>query len=98
MYPTEGLLTFCERITALRKARGWTQKTLGNRVGVTKAMISAYETGMRYPGLTVLILLAQVFRVSVDYLLGLERGMTIDIGHLNEEEQSVIQEMVRLLS
>lgn len=74
-----------------------TQEELANRVGVSKAMISAYETEIRYPSYDVLIKLASVFGVTTDYLLGLDRRRMVDITGLNDDEAEVIVSMVAVL-
>lgn len=39
-------MTTGEKIRMLRKAKGWTQEDLGDRIGVQKAAINKYETGL----------------------------------------------------
>ena len=39
-------MTIGEKIKRLRKENGWTQQDLGDRVGVQKAAINKYETGV----------------------------------------------------
>lgn len=74
-----------------------TQQQLAERVGISKAMISAYETEMRYPSYDVLIKLAATFGVSTDYLLGLDKKKTIDITDLNEEEMQIVMTLLSVL-
>ena len=57
-----------EKLKALREARGLTQLQVANRIGISKAMISAYETASTAPSIEVLIRLSRLFGVSVDYL------------------------------
>ena len=45
---------------------------LSKAIGVSKGIISLWENGEREPGMNSLILLAQFFNVSIDYLVGLE--------------------------
>ena len=58
------------RIRALRKQRGWTMKQLGQRMELAESTISGYENEIRRPDLDTLIRFAELFGVSVDYLLG----------------------------
>ncbi len=74
-----------------------TQQQLAERVGISKAMISAYETETRYPSYDILIKLAATFGVSTDYLLGLEKNKTIDITGLDEEETQIVINLVSVL-
>lgn len=57
------------RIAALRKARGWSQSELAGFLQVSPSAVGMYEQGRREPASEVLVKLAQVFEVTVDYLL-----------------------------
>lgn len=59
-----------QRLRELRKEKGLTMKKLGEMVGVGESTISQYENGKRQPDFTTLDKLAEIFNVSVDYLLG----------------------------
>ena len=58
------------KIRALRKIHGMTMKELGNLVGLSESTISLYENGKREPDLETLQHFADIFHVSVDYILG----------------------------
>ena len=53
----------------LRKARGMTLKDVAERIGVAESTVSQYETGKRTPDYETLLKLAELFDVSVDYLM-----------------------------
>lgn len=57
------------RIKQLRKSKGYTQLSLQMQTGIEQALISKYETGERVPPTETLLLLADFFDVSIDYLL-----------------------------
>lgn len=59
-----------QRLRGLREDRGWTQTEVADRVGVSSVTVNRYESGERNPGFEMLIALADLFRVSIDYLLG----------------------------
>jgi len=59
-----------ERIREQRKLRGWTMKQLGQRLDVAESTISGYENEIRRPDLDALMKFAELFDVSVDYLIG----------------------------
>lgn len=61
---------FSKRIFDLRKQRGLSQKELGEAVGLSHKAISTIESGVRSTTIEKLILLADFFQVSTDYLLG----------------------------
>lgn len=58
------------RIRELRKERGWTMKQLGQRLNLAESTISGYENEIRRPDMDILIRFAELFDVSVDYVLG----------------------------
>ena len=74
-----------------------TQAQLASQIGVTKSVISFYELQERSPSPEVLIKLASVFRVSTDYLLGLEEHKTIDVTGLNEEDVALLRTLAERL-
>ena len=61
--------TLNERIKKLRKKKGITQLELAEKVHVTDKAVSKWETGEGNPEITILIELAKIFEVSLDYLL-----------------------------
>lgn len=58
------------RLRELRKGRGMTQQKLASELSMTQKRISHYEIGDHEPNFVALILFADYFDVSVDYLLG----------------------------
>lgn len=58
------------RIRNLREDRDMTQKDLSTLIGLTPKMISFYENEQRTPPVDILIQLAHIFHVSIDYLVG----------------------------
>lgn len=63
---------FKDRIHALRKSQNLSQGELAAKLGESKTyvMIALYEKGSRMPKIATLMKLADIFDVSVDYLLG----------------------------
>lgn len=59
-----------------RHKRGITQDELAAYMGVSKAAVSKWETGMTYPDITLLPQLATYFNISIDELIGYEPQMT----------------------
>ena len=58
-----------ERIKELRKEHGWSQGELAEHIGGDARQISRYENGRITPSVEVLIRLAEVMNVSIDYLV-----------------------------
>ena len=83
-----------EKLRTLREARGLTQLQVANRIGVSKAMISAYETASKTPSIEVLIRLSRLFGVSVDYLVCVDAPKYIDVSELDDESSALIATLV----
>lgn len=59
-----------ERLRQLREEKEWTQEQLGEILNVSGATVNRYEKGLRNPAPETLIKLAEIFNISLDYLLG----------------------------
>ncbi len=57
------------RLKELRKSKGISQLKLALDLNTNQNTISRYETGEREPGIHELIIIADYFNVSLDYLL-----------------------------
>lgn len=80
---------FARIITLLRKEKGISQKQAACSLGVSQALLSHYEKGIRECGLSFLVKTADFYNVSVDYLLGrsLQRnGATLSIDDIPEPD------------
>lgn len=64
-------LTFGERIRNLREDADLNQTQLGKAVGMTQRKISYIECGKYEPGVDDIVALCRFFKVSSDYLLGI---------------------------
>lgn len=62
---------FSARLTELRRERGISQKEAAEKLGVSQALLSHYEKGIRECGLDFLCKAAAYYDVSCDYLLGI---------------------------
>lgn len=61
---------FQERLIIERKQNNLTQRDIANSLGITQPSYIRYENGKSEPTLENLVKLAEIFDVSVDYLLG----------------------------
>ena len=62
-------MTMGEKILNLRKARGWSQEELAERIGVTRQAVGRWESGAAKPDADKIIAVCDLFGVSADYLL-----------------------------
>lgn len=63
-------ITIEKQIAFLRKQLGMTQEELAGKLGVSNQAVSKWESGQCCPDISLLPELAELFRVSVDELLG----------------------------
>ena len=63
-------ILFNQRLALLRKQKGISQKQLGEVIGLSNKAICTLENGTRETTFENLVLLAEFFHVSTDYLLG----------------------------
>ena len=59
-----------ERVRMLRLEHRYTQKEIAKHLNITQNTYSRYETGISDFPIDALILLARLYQVSMDYLLG----------------------------
>lgn len=64
--------TVGKRIKELRKAHGWTQVQLSEKLNKCDSTVRMWELGKSEPDNETIVLLSDFFGVSVDYLLGVE--------------------------
>lgn len=59
-----------ERLLALRKQNGLTQAEVADTLGLSLSAHNRYEYGKREPTASVLIRMADLYGVTIDYLVG----------------------------
>lgn len=63
-------MEFPEILRMLREKQGYSQKQLADVLHVSKNSVSHYELGVCMPSIEVIVSIAEIFDVSLDYLLG----------------------------
>lgn len=79
-------------ITMLRKEKKFSQKQAAEELGISQALLSHYEKGIRQCSLDFVIKVAEYYRVSCDFLLGRtpERsGATLNFDDIPDADESV---------
>lgn len=74
-------------IKDIRTRKNLTQADVANALGVSSVVYSRYETGSRQPSTEVLMQMADIFGVTVDYLLGRQ---DVEDSTLSSFEQQLI--------
>ena len=75
---------FSRTLSLLRQEKGVSQRTAAGVLGISQALLSHYENGIREPGLTFVVKACDYYGVSADYLLG--RTLTRDGTTIGTEE------------
>ncbi len=81
---TKKLSKFSSILSQLRKERGISQKKAASDLGVSQALLSHYEKGIRECGLDFVIKCSEYYGVTTDYLLGVSTSRTgIDTSYID---------------
>ena len=84
-----------QNLKKLRMEMGISQKALGEKIGVSQQSINKYENYAIEPDIKTLILIAQFFQTSVDYLIGnttVRRIIEVTSTYeLNEDEANLLE-------
>ena len=91
------MVDFGNTLKTLRLRKNMTQAQLAQKLGLTKSVISAYETGLRLPSYDILIHIARIYNVSTDYLLGIEQKQEIDLSGLSREEIDALLNLINAM-
>ena len=85
------------RLKELRLEKKLTQQQAADAVGVSRSVISGYETELRLPSLDILVSLARLYGVTTDFLLCVDNRQTVDVSGWNEDEIATVSHMIDLL-
>ena len=75
---------FSRTLSLLRQERGVSQRTAASDLGISQALLSHYENGIREPGLAFVVKACDYYNVSADFILG--RTLSRDGSMLSSEE------------
>lgn len=79
-----------ERIKFLREEHKLTQADLAKKLGITRSGVNAWEMGISVPSTQYVVELANLFKVSTDYLLGMKSTISINADGLNESDVQLL--------
>lgn len=89
---------FAKRLRFLRKQKGMTQKDIAKIVGTTDNAIGNYERGSRMPDAEMLIKIANIFKVNIDFLLGNTDNPYALKYAIDKEKNPITSELLKRLS
>ena len=90
--------SFGDVLKSLRKNANITQRKLAKALHISPSAVSGYEQDVRFPSFETLIDIADIFHVSVDYLLGREqKRRVLYIADLKDEDVELLLTIVCFL-
>lgn len=72
-----------------------TQKDVAKILNIDASSISSYETGNATPPTEVLMKIANIYKVTTDFLLGLEKRSCVFTDGLNDDQVDVLRDVAR---
>lgn len=79
---------FALKLSELRRERGISQKKAATDLGISQALLSHYEKGIRECGLDFVIRCSEYYSVTTDYLLGVSESRNgFDVDAMNQQEE-----------
>ena len=86
-----------DRIKHLRETKAMTQSDLAKELGITRSSVKAWEMGISVPSTQYIVELASIFKVSTDYLLGVESSASVNVSGLTERDIQIVHELINHL-
>ena len=83
-----------ERLRNIRKDNNYTQEQLGTILGITRSAVNGWEMGLTTPSIQYLMQLAMLYKVTTDFILGLDNSEFIDISNLKQSDKEIIYSIV----
>ena len=83
-----------DRIKYLREQKGLSQTDLSKLLGITRSSVNAWELGISVPSTQYLVDLSHIFKVSTDYILGVDTTATISIAGLEEKDIQLVHRLI----
>ena len=92
------IIDLAPRLRQLRLEKHLRQDQVAALIGIDKSTVSAYENDLRQPSCEILDRFANLYRVSVDFLLGRNDDQTLDISGLTRAEIAMVRNLVASMS
>jgi len=83
-----------DKIKTLREQKGITQAELAKQLNITRSSVNAWEQGISVPSTQFIVELAYIFKVSTDYLLGVDTTATVSVAGLSEKDIQIVNALI----
>ncbi len=84
-----------ERLKTLREMKKLTQAELAKKLNITRSSVNAWEMGISTPSTQYVVELAKLFKVSTDFILGVNSYNSINIDSLSDEEKTIVLGLIQ---
>ncbi len=91
------MFDFGVRLQQLRMSNNMSLADLGKKIGRSKAAICGYENNYKVPPLEILVKMAVIFNVSLDYLVGIDKNEMVSIAGLSDGQKELILALINEL-
>ena len=88
------MFDFGLNLKKLRKDKGYSQAQLARKLNISKSSVSKYESNQSMPPVETLIRLALIYGVSLNYLVGIEKGKTISVEGLTNRQLDILNTLL----
>ena len=92
--PIRGDWMVAERVKYLREQKGMIQADLAKQLGITRSSVNAWEMGISVPSTQYIVEIANLFKVSTDYILGVDDSASINIAGLTERDIQIVHSLI----
>lgn len=94
----EKISKFAQVLSQLRKERGISQKKASGDLGISQALLSHYEKGIRECGLDFVIKCSEYYGVTTDYLLGVSENRNgVDMSFMSDVDSTDVSSVQTLV-
>ena len=62
-------MSFKNKLQNIRKEKGLSQESIAEKIGISRQAVAKWETGQSYPDIENLILISDMFKISIDKLV-----------------------------
>jgi len=90
-------MTLSEKIIRLRKANGWSQENLAEKLNVSRQTVSRWEGSTALPDAGNILQLSKLFAVTADYLLNDDYESDNDLPKVKEINQDGLNQIMFFL-
>lgn len=82
------------RIKCLREQKGLTQAELAKQLGITRSSVNAWEMGISVPSTQYVVEIARLFKVSTDYILGVDISASVSVAGLTGKDIQIVHSLI----